>query len=65
MNLEQDIQQFLARGGQITVVPRGVMKSAPEVVGSWQDESQRHRFSVRQNRDAYKPITNDDGEPEV
>jgi len=65
MNLDQDIQNYLARGGQIKQIPRGVMKSAPEVVGSWQDESQRHRFSVSQNRDAYKPPVNDDGEPDV
>jgi len=61
--VQQDIADFFSRGGQITEVPRGVMKSAPGVVGSWQDESQRHSFTLSRNRASYEPMTTEDGEP--
>jgi hypothetical protein len=61
--VQQDIQDFFSRGGQITQVPRGLMKSAPDVVGSWQDESQRNRFTLSSNRASYMPMTTEDGEP--
>jgi hypothetical protein len=62
-NLEQDIKAFLEKGGKITQVPRGAMKTAPDVTGSWQDISQRHKFTLSNSRASYMPITNEDGEP--
>jgi hypothetical protein len=61
--LEQDIANFFSRGGKITQVPRGVMKHAPDVTGSWQDISQRHKFTLSNSRASYMPITTEDGEP--
>jgi hypothetical protein len=62
-NIEQDIQDYLDKGGKITQVPRGVMKHAPDVTGSWQDISQRHKFTLSNSRASYMPITTEDGEP--
>jgi hypothetical protein len=62
-NLEQDIKAFLDKGGKIQQIPRGVMKHAPDVTGSWQDISQRHKFTLSSSRASYMPITTEDGEP--
>jgi hypothetical protein len=62
-NLEQDIQDYLDKGGKIQQIPRGVMKHAPDVTGSWQDISQRHKFTLSSSRASYMPITTEDGEP--
>jgi hypothetical protein len=67
MNLEQlqkDIDAFLAKGKKIEHVPRGVMKLAPDTSGNWQDESQRHSFTISKSRN-YEPQITEDGEPKV
>jgi hypothetical protein len=64
MNLERDIQDFLARGGKIQQIPAGMMKTAPDVSGSWADESQRHSFTISKSRN-YEPMVTEDGEPKV
>jgi hypothetical protein len=64
MNLEQDIKAFLDKGGKIQQIPAGVMKTAPDVSGSWADESQRHSFTISKSRN-YEPLTTEDGEPKV
>jgi len=64
MNLEQDIKDFLARGGKIQQIPAGVMKTAPDVSGNWADESQRHSFTISKSRN-YEPMVTEDGEPKV
>jgi hypothetical protein len=62
-DLEQHIKAFLDKGGKIQQIPRGVMKHAPDVTGSWQDISQRHKFTLSNSRASYMPITTEDGEP--
>jgi hypothetical protein len=63
--VQQDIADFFARGGQIEHVPRGVTKRAMDESGDWQADHNKGGFAISKDRDRYRPMVNDDGEPVV